>query len=58
MDKRLRERARRQKQQEKEQRRIARAAERQKRALEGGKDNDLDEMVPESESAQTVVDLP
>ena len=58
MDKRLRERARRQKQQEKEQRRVARVAERQKRALEGGKDNDLDEMVPGSESAQVVVDLP
>jgi hypothetical protein len=58
MDKRLRERARRQKQQEKEQRRIARAAERQKRALEGGKDHDLDEMIPGPQSDQVVVDLP
>jgi hypothetical protein len=58
MEKRHRERVRRQKQQEKEQRRIARAAERKKRALEGGKDHELDEMVPEPQSDQVVVDLP
>ena len=46
MDKRQRERARKQKLQQKEQRRGERAAERQKRAREGGKDADLEGMVP------------
>ena len=46
MDKRQRERARRQKQQQKEQRRVERAAERQKRTREGGKDPDLEGIVP------------
>ena len=54
MDKRQRERARRQKQQEKEQRRVYRAAERQKRALEGGKDTDLEGMVPGPQPGQIV----
>jgi hypothetical protein len=54
MDKRQRERARRQKQQEKEERRAARAAERQKRPAEGGKDADLDEMVPGPQPGQIV----
>jgi hypothetical protein len=54
MDKRQRERARREKQQQKEQRRIARVAEREKRAVEGGKDADLEGMVPGPQPGQIV----
>ena len=56
MDKRQRERARRQKQQQKEQRRIERAAQRQKPAREGGKDVDLEGIVPGPQSGQ-IIDL-
>lgn len=54
MDKRQRERARRQKQQQKEQRRVERAAERQKRVIEGGKDADLDGIIPGPQPGQIV----
>lgn len=54
MDKRQRERVRKQKQQQKEQRRAERAAERQKRALEGGKDTDLEGIVPGPQPGQIV----
>ena len=57
MDKRQRERARKEKQQQKERRRVERAAERQKRALEGRKDADLEGMVPGPQPGQ-IVDLP
>lgn len=56
MDKRQRERVRRQKQQQKEQRRVERAAERRKRALEGGKDADLEGIVPGPQPGQ-IIDL-
>jgi len=56
MDKRQRERARKEKIQQKEQRRVERAAERQKRAREG-KDADLEGMVPGPQPGQ-IVDLP
>jgi hypothetical protein len=46
MEKRQREWSRKQKQQDKAQRRTARVAERQRRALEGGKDHDPNEMGP------------
>ena len=59
MDKRQRERARTQKQQKKEQRRVERAAERQKRPAEGGKDADLEGMVPGPQPGQIIdVDAP
>ena len=54
MEKRQRERARRQKQQEKERRRTERAAERQKRVLEGGKDVDLEGIVPGPQPGQII----
>ena len=54
MDKRQRERARTQKQQRKQQRRVERAAEREKRALEGGKDADLEGMVPGPQPGQII----
>jgi hypothetical protein len=54
MEKRQRERSRRQKQQEKERRRVEREAERQKRALEGGKDADLEGIVPGPQPGQIV----
>ena len=54
MDKRQRERAQRQKQREKEQRRAQREAERQKRIRDGGKDADLEEMVPGPQPGQIV----
>lgn len=56
MNKRQRERSRKEKQQQKEQRRVERAAERQKRTLEGGKDPDLDGIVPGPQPGQ-IVDL-
>jgi len=56
MDKRQRERAHRQKLQQKEQRRVERVAERQKRIREGGKDADLEGMVPGPQPGQ-IVDL-
>jgi hypothetical protein len=52
MDKRQRERARRQKQEDKERRRLERVAERQKRAFEGGKETGLDGMVPGPQPGQ------
>jgi hypothetical protein len=57
MEKRQRERVRRQKQQEKEQRRVQRTAERRKRALEGTKDADPVGEVPEPQNGQ-MADLP
>ena len=57
MDKRQRERARKEKQLQKERRRVERAAERQKRIDEGGKDADLEEMVPGPQPGQ-IIDLP
>ena len=56
MDKRQRERARRQKQQQKEQRRVDRTVQRQKRAREGGKDLDLEGIVPGPQPGQ-IIDL-
>jgi hypothetical protein len=56
MDKRQRERVRRQKQSEKELRRAQRAAERQERQLKGGKDADLEGMIPGPQPGQ-IVDL-
>ena len=56
MDKRQRERSRKEKQRQKEQRRIARAADREKRALEG-KDADLEDIVPGPQPGQ-IIDLP
>jgi hypothetical protein len=57
MEKRQRERVRRQKQMDKEQRRAQRAAERRQRELKGGKDPDLDGMVPGPQPGQ-ISDLP
>ena len=54
MEKRQRERVRRQKQQDKEQRRAQRAAEKQQRELNGGKDNDLEGMVPGPQPGQII----
>jgi len=54
MDKRQRERSRKQKQQEKEQRRVERAAEREKRIREGGKDADLEGIVPGPQPGQII----
>jgi hypothetical protein len=54
MDKRQRERARKQKAQQKEQRRVDRVAEREKRVREGGKDEDLENMVPGPQPGQIV----
>ena len=56
MDKRRRERARREKQLQKEQRRVERAAEREKRIRDGGKDADLEGIVPGPQPGQ-IVDL-
>jgi hypothetical protein len=56
MDKRQRERARRQKLQQKEQRRVERVAARQKRIREGGEDADLEGIVPGPQPGQ-IVDL-
>lgn len=56
MEKRLRERVRRQKQMHKEQRRNQRAAERRERELNGGKEADLEGMVPGPQPGQ-IVDL-
>lgn len=56
MEKRLRERVRRQKQQDKEQRRNQRAAEKRDRDLKGGKDADLEGMIPGPQPGQ-IVDL-
>ncbi len=54
MEKRLRERVRRQKQQTKEQRRTQRVAERRERELKGGKDADLEGMVPGPQPGQII----
>ena len=56
MEKRQRERSRRQKLQQKEQRRVQRIAERQKRVREDGKDADLEGIVPGPQPGQ-IVDL-
>jgi len=57
MEKRQRERVRRQKQQDKEQRRNQRAAERRERELKGDKDAGLEGIVPGPQPGQ-IVDLP
>lgn len=57
MEKRQRERVRRQKQQDKERRRAQRVAERQERALKGGNDSDLAGMVPGPQPGQ-IIDRP
>lgn len=54
MEKRQRERVRRQKQQDKEQRRVQRTAERRERALKGGKDADLEGIVPGPQPGQII----
>ncbi len=54
MEKRRREQLRKQKQQDKEHRRAQRAAERQKRELEGGKDADLEGIVPGPQPGQII----
>ena len=54
MDKRQRERVRKEKQKQKEQRRVAREAERKRKALEGGKDADLEGIVPGPQPGQIV----
>lgn len=54
MEKRQRERVRRQKQQDKERRRVQRAAEKQERELKGGKDSDLEGMVPGPQPGQII----
>jgi hypothetical protein len=54
MEKRRREQLRKQKRQDKEQRRVQRVAERQKRELEGGKDSDLEGMVPGPQPGQII----
>lgn len=54
MEKRQRERVRRQKQLEKEQRRVDRAAERRKRELEGGKDDGLEGILPGPQPGQVI----
>jgi hypothetical protein len=56
MEKRLRERVRRQKQLDKERRKVQRTAERRDRAEKGGKDADLEEMVPGPQPGQ-IIDL-
>jgi predicted ribosome quality control (RQC) complex YloA/Tae2 family protein len=57
MEKRQRERVRRQKQLDKERRRAQRAAERQERQLKGSKDADLEGTTPGPETVQ-IVELP
>ena len=54
MEKRQRERVRREKQQDKERRRAQRAAERQQRALKGGDEADLKAMVPGPQPGQII----
>jgi hypothetical protein len=54
MDKRQRERVRQQKQADKEQRRVQRAAERRERQLSGGKDSDLEGIIPGPQPGQIV----
>ncbi len=54
MEKRRREQLRKQKQQDKEHRRAQRAVERQKRELEGGKDADLEGIVPGPQPGQII----
>jgi hypothetical protein len=56
MEKRQRERVRRQKQSDKQQRRDQRAAERRERQLKGGKDADLEGIVPGPQPGQ-IIDL-
>jgi len=57
MEKRQRERVRRQKQSDKQQRRAQRDAERRERQLKGSKDDNLEAIVPGPQPGQTV-DLP
>jgi hypothetical protein len=54
MEKRQRERVRREKQQDKERRRVQRAAERQQRALKGDKDSDLAGIVAGPQPGQII----
>ena len=54
MEKRQRERVRRQKQLDKEQRRVQRVAKRRKQTREVGKDADLDRIVPGPQPGQIV----
>ncbi len=54
MEKRQRERVRKQKQQDKERRRAQRDAEKRERALKGGKDADLEGIVPGPQPGQIV----
>ena len=56
MDKRQRERSRKEKQRQKEQRRVERAADREKRAQQG-KDADLQDIVPGPQPGQ-IIDFP
>jgi hypothetical protein len=56
MEKRRREQLRRQKQLDKKQRRVQRVADKEKRVLEGGKDADLEGMVPGPQPGQ-IIDL-
>jgi hypothetical protein len=54
MEKRRREQLRRQKQLDKKQRRVQRVADKEKRVLEGGKDADLEGMVPGPQPGQII----
>jgi hypothetical protein len=54
MEKRQRERARKQKQMEKEHRRVQRVAERRERELRGEKDSDLEQIVPGPQPGQII----
>jgi hypothetical protein len=57
MEKRQRERVRRQKQQDKERRRVQRVTERRDRETKGGKDPDLEGITPGPQPGQ-IIDLP
>ena len=57
MEKRQRERVRQQKQSDKQHRRVQRAAERRERQLKGGKDADLEGIIPGPQPGQ-IVELP
>ena len=57
MEKRQRERVRQQKRSDKQQRRVQRAAERRERQLKGGKDGDLERIIPGPQPGQ-IVDVP
>ena len=57
MEKRRREQLRRRKQEDKQQRRLQRKTEREKRGAEGGKDADLEGIVPGPQPGQ-IIDAP